>query len=195
MQEGLLNTVGDAAAKSSSADILIIFLIFVMYIFVSNPMVCIVLLAVFGDKIKADILVGFLGGIFVGSVCCLFFTAFAQVVLNSTDVIFYCFALEQETGHRQPRFSQLYESIENFVVGVPIADGEGHAKAVQGRPNQQYHPNNPELGGQGVVMGTPAKGAGKGGNWPAGKPQGNTSKGAMAPSPQNYGQYSPPMAA
>lgn len=133
MEEGLLNTIGDAAASGGEfADILIILLIGVMFAFVSKPIFSLVLVAFFGSMIKLDILVGFLGGIFIGSISCILFRYFSAVVLASSDVIFYCFALEADAGSRQEeRFPEIYKMIDaQVVVGKPV-EGQ-QAEAVQG---------------------------------------------------------------
>jgi hypothetical protein len=133
MDAGLLNTIGEHAADAGDfADILILLLIMVMFAFVSRPIVSLVLVAFFGSLIKSDMLVGFLGGIFIGSICCILFRYFSAVVLASSDVIFWCFALEADAGTRQEeRFPEIYKMIDaQVVVGKPV-EGE-KAEAVQG---------------------------------------------------------------
>merc|ERR1712224_630685 len=99
--------------------------------FVSHPVFTLMLVALLGSLIKLDILVGFMGGLFIGSICCLFFRYFSSVVLNSSDVIFWCFALEADAGKRQTgRFDKIYDMIDNhIVVGRPVA---GQPAAAQG---------------------------------------------------------------
>lgn len=133
MEVGLLNTIGEAAADAGEfADILILLLIMVMFGFVKRPIFSLVLVAFFGSLIKSDMFVGFLGGIFIGSICCILFRYFSAVVLASSDVIFWCFALEADAGKRQEeRFPEIYKMIDTqVVVGKPV-EGE-KAEAVQG---------------------------------------------------------------
>merc|ERR1711959_775817 len=137
MEVGLLNTIGDAATDAGEfADILILVLILVMFAFVSRPIFSLVLVAFFGSLIKSDMLVGFLGGIFIGSICCILFRYFSAVVLASSDVIFWCFALEADAGNRQEeRFPEIYKMIDAQVVQGKPVEGQ-KAEAVQGEPVQ-----------------------------------------------------------
>jgi len=133
MEQGLLNTIGDSAAGAGS-EILILILVLVMFFFVSRPIFTLVFVAFIGTLIKADILVGFMGGIFIGAICCIFFRYFSAVVLNSSDVIYWCFALEADAGApRQERFEKVYNMIETqIVVGQPVPGQP--AGAAQGTP-------------------------------------------------------------
>jgi len=114
-------------------DIVILVLVFIMKIFVLNPIITLVILALFGAKIKVDIILGFLGGTFVGSICCLFFRFISNIVLCSADTMFYAFALEAEAGQKQERFKEVYECIEsNIVVGAPVTGPDPETGVAQG---------------------------------------------------------------
>eukprot|EP00927_Polykrikos_kofoidii_P053238 TRINITY_DN4751_c0_g1_i2.p1 TRINITY_DN4751_c0_g1~~TRINITY_DN4751_c0_g1_i2.p1 ORF type:complete len:623 (-),score=110.90 TRINITY_DN4751_c0_g1_i2:152-1951(-) len=120
---GILVTITDAAANNPYADIIFICLVLFMAIFVLNPMFTLIVLAAFGSLIKLNMLLGFLGGAFIGAICCVFFRYFSTVVLACADTIFFAFALEKDASKKQDRFEKLYNMIETNVVGVPVASG------------------------------------------------------------------------
>eukprot|EP00927_Polykrikos_kofoidii_P053237 TRINITY_DN4751_c0_g1_i1.p1 TRINITY_DN4751_c0_g1~~TRINITY_DN4751_c0_g1_i1.p1 ORF type:complete len:657 (-),score=116.51 TRINITY_DN4751_c0_g1_i1:104-1972(-) len=144
---GILVHVTDSAAESASSDILFVFLVLFMAIFVLNPIFSLILLAVFGSLIKLNVLLGFLGGVFIGSICCIFFRYFSTVVLACTDTIFFAFALEAEASKKQERFQRLYGLIETYVVGVPVAPGGEIGQKITVGTVQN---------GEGQVMGAPS---------------------------------------
>lgn len=118
-------------------DIVILFLVFIMKIFVLNPIFTLIFLALFGAKIKLTVLLGFLGGTFVGSICCLFFRFCSNIVLCCADTMFYAYALEAEAGQKQERFKEVYECIEsNIVVGVPVTGPDPETGVAQGEVAQ-----------------------------------------------------------
>lgn len=133
----LLDYLMKWAHESGSADVMFVLLVLMMYKVVEQPTITIVCLALFGRysgylytatldetspsgtvyKKEFDVSPsGFLGGVFVGSVCCLFFRYFSLLVLNSADTIFYCFALESDYGQTQERFQKIYQMVNSVQV-------------------------------------------------------------------------------
>jgi len=113
----------------------ILFLCLLMYIFVANPLLTIILCCLVGSGIKCDgcqrdsdewkiigAVVSFLASAFIGAISYVVFDFVKRMVLGCVDAIFMCYAFETMEGQSQAdRFSELYAVIKEVKVvsGVP----------------------------------------------------------------------------
>jgi hypothetical protein len=115
------------ASGEQAMQYFILSLIGIMAAFVRKPVATILLLVLFNTWVSPQtmydalphkfqpILNSFFVAIFFAAMFSIIFHYFAQVVEYSTDVIFYCFALEAEMGKKQDRMVEigLYDCIDN----------------------------------------------------------------------------------
>merc|ERR1712051_295233 len=63
-------------------------------------------------EITIDVINAFSIAVLMGSIVAVIFNYFGILVEYSADTIFYCFALEAESGARQVRLKELYDMVE-----------------------------------------------------------------------------------
>jgi hypothetical protein len=89
-----------------------VFLMMISYtIALRFPLVTIFFIGTCGSWITNNTAMAYLGGMFLGAITCLVLNAAAQIVLSSTDTIFYCFALEQHAGKTTEGRDDVYRLI------------------------------------------------------------------------------------
>lgn len=121
----IVSMAGEVQESGGAGDIIVMLLIWVEVYFVSHPLMSLILIGLFQGLISGITrdAIGFLTGIFVGSIANIVFHFVAEIVLNSCDCIFYCFAQEQDRQLTQDRFNHLYDVVKgNVNTGTPAGD-------------------------------------------------------------------------
>merc|ERR1719446_1808517 len=68
------------------------------------------------------ILNSFFAAIFMGSIASFLLTTMGHVVVSAMDVIYFCFAVEDDLGQKQPRHEELYEAIKMTIVPGTVSN-------------------------------------------------------------------------
>jgi len=106
-------------------------------------------------KIRA-IINSVFASIFMGSVTNFLLKTMSHIVVSAMDVVYFCYALEQDLGQKQERFEDLYEAIKKDIPTGIIASG--NQGVVVGAPpgGQQVIPVQiPEGVGPGAMLQVP----------------------------------------
>mmetsp|Transcript_66752 Transcript_66752/g.150731 ORF Transcript_66752/g.150731 Transcript_66752/m.150731 type:complete len:189 (+) Transcript_66752:2-568(+) len=70
--------------------------------------------------------------LFMASITVYILMAVSKIVINSMDVIFFCFAIEEEMkAEKQERFNDMYESIKTTIIS---GDVKNNSNATIGQP-------------------------------------------------------------
>jgi len=96
------------------AQLMILGLILLMLLFVRRPLPSIVLIFFLHNmfEINWEVINAFSIAVLMGSIVAVIFNYFGILVEYAADTIFYCFALEAESGARQVRLKELYNMVE-----------------------------------------------------------------------------------
>lgn len=144
----------DAEGKTKVMALLLYLLTAVMMFFIKHPLATIFVVTFIHGVLPREFLTGspytvyfnsFCMAIYLACISTLVFEYFALVVTYSTDVIFYCFALEAEMGKRQDRMSDLYSLLQkqrSLELGGSYQD-PGMVQQQQMVTMQQQYPGAP----------------------------------------------------
>jgi len=106
-------TSGDAG-RVKDAQLIMLGLVLLMILFIRRPVPSIVFYFFIHNmfEITIDFVNAFSIAVIMGSVVAVIFDYFGILVEYAADTIFYCFALEAESGARQVRLKDLYNTVE-----------------------------------------------------------------------------------
>lgn len=131
----------EEANKIFEEVILLIVVMLLLAYIVSYPFLSIVFIVILENLLPNDIdptfraiLNSVFAAMFMGSVTNFLLKAMSHVVVSAMDVIYFCFAVEDDCGQKQEeRFADLYEAIKKtIVVGTPA--GAGNKGVEMGQP-------------------------------------------------------------
>merc|ERR1712050_315611 len=106
--------MGGEGQDMKVAQLMILGLILLMLLFVRRPLPSIVLIFFLHNmfEINVEVINTFSIAVLMGSIVAVIFNYFGILVEYAADTIFYCFALEAESGARQVRLKDLYNMVE-----------------------------------------------------------------------------------
>lgn len=134
---GFFSAVGSAVKETGqsgeaeslrSAQLLIVGLVFLMMILVRRPLPSIVIIFFVHNafEIQVGLINAFSIAVLTGCIVAVIFSYFGILVEYAADTIFYCFALEAESGARQVRLKELYDIVEEQKA---VEDNENNNQA------------------------------------------------------------------
>merc|ERR1712113_797129 len=108
------------------AQLMILGLILLMLLFVRRPLPSIVLIFFLHNmfEINVEVINTFSIAVLMGSIVAVIFNYFGILVEYAADTIFYCFALEAESGARQVRLKELYDVVQKQIADETNAGNE-----------------------------------------------------------------------
>jgi len=119
------DTVPLTMGKTIANQIFVFLAIISYFITLRFPLVTIFFVSVFGFWMTTNTGQAYFGGMFIGSIACLILNAAVQIMISSTDTIFYCYALEQYVDQRTEGREEMYKLIleckkeyEDYAVPV-----------------------------------------------------------------------------
>lgn len=121
-----MKQAGEHTADQGLADVFGVYIAFIFALFISHPLLSLVVITLFADYAPPEPgMSAILGGIFIGSISNIVFTLFSVVMSSATDTIFYCFALEEDSGTKQDKHEEIYD----FMKKDMLADDEASTEA------------------------------------------------------------------
>lgn len=128
----------DDANKIFEEPALVILVMLVLAYFVSMPFFSIIFIVIMEGFLPNDMDVGVrailnsvFAAIFMGSITNFLLKTMSHVVISAMDVIYFCFAVEDDLGQTQERFKELYVAIKQTIAPGTAVNNTG---VVMGQP-------------------------------------------------------------